>query len=333
MPAINEGAARTAFKSKGRTVGVPSHYAVGHTMDENDVRFANRQLASVLLNVLASALSRKVGDAIEANVKARLGEGATAEAIKAEVAKATDAEKDAALAAISDADVQAAFDKIYTNYTIGQTVVRDGSSLHDPVQSIANNMAWEKVKELLKKRKIRVNSVKAEKKAQLIADYLKRDPSIMESAKAVFGSTSPTIPDDMFAGLEVDTTPAPAGDNTVEGGAGNDSVAGDASTVAGSEPETVGGGDGNDSVAASDPASTVEGGQGEDTVSGGDNAAPAADTPSDGNAVASPGAVNSGADPAEGASESIPGQDNPGSSEVAPDASAGEKTPPGGAFA
>ena len=214
MPTITDNATRQAYKFKGKTVNVPVHFAVGHTMTEDDARFANRQLASVTGNVLASALNRLANELASKD--------------KPEGYKPTDAERDAALKSITDTQAQEMFDKIYGNYKIGQVVSRDGSSLHDPVTAIARNIAWERVKGLLRTRKIKVSSVKADKKTELVDDMLKRDPSIMETAKAQVGATVPTDGlDDLFAGLEADTST----DSTTEANAGASAAAPNAAST------------------------------------------------------------------------------------------------------
>lgn len=194
---IDEAVARLPYKFKGKAVQVPTYFPVGHTLTENEAKFANRQLASVTGNVLASALNRLVDKKTEDNGKLA----------DTDSAKAKDADGKAkvfTIADVTDTEAQALFDAIWTRYEPGVTATRDGSSVHDPVEAIANNIAWERIKVQLKARNIRVGSVKAEKKAELVKALRDKDPTILETAKAQVATIPPdTFSDDMFAGLPV----------------------------------------------------------------------------------------------------------------------------------
>lgn len=196
MPAIDPATPTLPFKFKGRTVNIPQIVKTGDSLTENHAKFFNRQLASVTGNVLSSALARLVETKNDATkpgyIKKPDGTTYTIEDV-------------------TDTEAQAMYDAIFTRYEPGVTATRDGSSLHDPVQSIANNMAWERIKMSLKARNIKVASVKPEKKAELIGALLTRDPSILEAAKAQVASVATTEGlDDMFAGLPVGDAPAAA---------------------------------------------------------------------------------------------------------------------------
>lgn len=194
MPAIDSATPTLPFKFKGRTVNIPQIVKTGDSLTENHAKFFNRQLASVTGNVLSSALARLV----------ETKNDTTKEGYVAKPDGTPYTIED-----VSDADAQAMYDAIFTRYEPGVTATRDGSSLHDPVESIANNMAWERIKVSLKARNIKVASVKPEKKAELIGQLRTRDPSILEAAKAQVASVATTEGlDDMFAGLPVGDAPA-----------------------------------------------------------------------------------------------------------------------------
>lgn len=176
MPEINQASSKANYKFKGHTVAIAPHFAEGHVLSANDAKFANRQLASVIGNMLGQALNRKV-EALQ----------------KAEDAKESGfkANEDGTRYQFTAADVdgvQALTDEIYTNYEIGVSNYRtgDGSSTRDPVKSIADNIAWERIKVLLGNKNIKVGSVKAEQRAKLIAQLHEKDPSILVQAKATY---------------------------------------------------------------------------------------------------------------------------------------------------
>lgn len=176
MPEINQASAKANYKFKGHTVAIAPHFTEGHVLSANDAKFANRQLASVIGNMLGQALNRKV----EALQKA--------EDAKESGFKANEDGTRYQFTAADISDVQALTDEIYTNYEIGVSNYRtgDGSSARDPVKSIADNIAWERIKVLLGNKNIKVGSVKAEQRAKLIAQLHEKDPSILVQAKATY---------------------------------------------------------------------------------------------------------------------------------------------------
>jgi hypothetical protein len=184
---------RTRFKFKGFDINVPQPFTEGQTLDANLTKFINRQLASVTGNIFASAANRALSKAQdEENAKAK-AENRTARTL--------------ALSDVMDAaKAQEVFDKIVGDYEPGVVSERGVGEARDPVESIASNIAWERIKARLKANNIKVNSVKAEKKADLIKQLLARDPSIMEQAKAAVGDNAPSDGlDDLFSDLGGDT--------------------------------------------------------------------------------------------------------------------------------
>lgn len=209
MPKVAEGeAARpvSPYKFKGHTVQVPVWYSEGHVMDADDARFANRQLASVNGNILASAIARllanrqeemdKLPDTVDdgnGNLIANPAVVWTADGKRAQLGADT----------LSGDEVQSMFDDIFGRYEIGKANNRgDGSSIHDPVESIARNMAWELgVKPLLRAQGFKINEVKADKKNELVDQYLDAFPNIRETAKAQFEAANAAGP--AVAGLDL----------------------------------------------------------------------------------------------------------------------------------
>lgn len=253
MPAIDPAAPRQDYKFKGKKVSVPQHYKTGDVMTENDAKFGNRQLASALGNVLASAINRLVDKKTAENAK-------LADTDTAKQKNPDGSPKLFGLDDITDAEAQTMFDTIYGDYEIGVNNRGDGTggAVHDPATAIANNIAWERVKGLLRDRNIKIGSIKADKKTELVADMLRRDPSIMEAAKSQVGAVTPDEGlDSLFAGLPTGDAPAPV-------------PPGPSTEVAASGSETVAGTEGADSVPAAQGSDTVL--PGSDTVEGGASA-------------------------------------------------------------
>lgn len=196
MPAIAADTPTLPFKFKGRAVNIPQLVKEGDILTEAFAKFFNRQYASVTGNILSSALARLIETKNDATKEGHVA--------KADGTPYT-------IDDVTDTEAQSLYDAINLRYEPGVTATRDGSSLHDPVTSIANNMAWERIKVSLKARNIKVASVKPEKKAELIGQLLTRDPTILEAAKAqVAAVASGPDTDDMFAGLGGDAVDASA---------------------------------------------------------------------------------------------------------------------------
>jgi hypothetical protein len=236
MPAIQPDAARIAYKFKGKTVQVPHYFTTGQALNEMEARFAQRQLASVTGNVLSSAITRKVAKMNEANAALpdsapegtdpqpgvnvrRLAAPADDGSVPTETIKGKDGTPDVTRPAsynytesdIDEATAQSMFDAIFTDYEIGANNNRgDGeSTVHDPVESIARNMAWEiGVKPLLKDKGFKLNSVTAELKAKLIGQYLDQYPSLRETAKAQFDTARSAPATDLDALIATANAPA-----------------------------------------------------------------------------------------------------------------------------
>lgn len=258
MPKINPDAPRIAYKFKGKTVQVPHYFTTGQALDEMEARFAQRQLASVTGNVLSSAITRKIAKMNEANAAltddtrrlAAANEDGTIPQEKFTTKDAAGVETTVERPAsyvytetdIDEPTAQAMFDEIFASYEIGANNNRgEGEgSVHDPVESIARNMAWEiGVKPLLKDKGFKLNAVTAELKAKLVGQYLDQYPSLRETAKVQFdnarkvttgdldsiiasmstpaASTEATTPDDANAGTEGESpSPAPSADAAPE---------------------------------------------------------------------------------------------------------------------
>lgn len=179
MPAIQENATRTKYKFVGHEITIPAHYTPGYVMTDADTRFANRQLASVTGNSLAYALKTKAKALTEANAKATGKDQRKGEDGKPYVFTPSD---------FTAEQVQAEADRIFTEYEIGAVrAPGTGSGPRDPVEALANNIAWERIKELLAKKNIKSGTIKAEHRAKLIGDLRDRDPSILEQAKSALG--------------------------------------------------------------------------------------------------------------------------------------------------
>ncbi len=304
---------RGQFKFKGKTVSVVQPWKPGDTLSDNHAKFVNRSFASIVGNILSSAINRHVDKLKAANDK--LPDGDT---------NKLPADFDY-LGTMTDAEAQKMLDAIVANYEPGVTAARGEGIARDPIESIADNIAWEKIKARLTKLNIKVSSVNKDKKSELIDQMHTLDPSIMAEAKRIYeGNTTDEGVDKLLAGL------APAADAATPGASD-----GGQTNVTNNDTQS-----GTDTAQPND-ANTVSGGQGADTVSGTEGGAPitdaqthvepgqgtAPDVVKDGDAAAPGAAV-----PAVEAGEAPSPVDNPGNVEVAPDAGAGEVTPPKGAF-
>lgn len=218
MPKIAEDAARHQYKFKGHVVTIPEVVRPGEPLTENIARFINRQFATVIGNSLGSQITRLV------------------DAAQAEENKKPEGERQTLGADFLDtAEVQKMADELVTNYELGVNNRGSGvsSGPRDPVQSIADNIAWERIKARLIASNYKINSVKAEKRRELIASLLEKDPSIMVQAKAAYESTAA---DAAVDGLDLSglTEDAPAADAPADAGqdttTGNDSETGEATS-------------------------------------------------------------------------------------------------------
>lgn len=201
---VDANVERKAFESKGHKLSIAQPFTEGHTLTANEALFVNRQLASVTTNILASWLNREV-ERLNAENDKLLASTDKAERAKA---KAKGPKGEPAYSVADVPGVQEKYDEIFAAYEPGVTTRGSGGgAAHDPVQSIANSIAWEQLKVRLKAKGFKVNSVKAEKKADLVAQWLEKNPAILETAKAQFAaSDTPTSADedlgDLFDGLE-----------------------------------------------------------------------------------------------------------------------------------
>lgn len=258
MVQFSPDAARLSYKFKGKSITAPVIFATGHALTELEAKWANKQAHSVMGNVLASALDAAAAKALI---------DAKPEAERKDYEPSKD-DRNAWIAALADTKAQETFDKILADYELGAARSRGEGVSRDPATSVARNMAWERIKMLLAKKGIAANSIKAEKRNQLIDQMLEKDPSIMETAKSVVSADSASDGmDDILEGLGNDTTAAPAGTDTV------------AAPTSGTD--TVDAGTGTDTVANVDPTTdgAVPQGVSSDAVSG--DAAPSTDTPAD----------------------------------------------------
>lgn len=228
---INATLPRVPYKFKGKNINAPVAFTDNTPLTGNLLKWANRQMVSVLGNVLSSALTRKARDTLEAQALAALPADATDAAKKQAKANITDAQVADAVKAIPDADAQTMFDAIWTGYKPGETRVSGDGQMRDPVESIANNIAKERVKKLLNKQNIKVSTVTPAKMAEFVKQLRDRDPSILEEAKAQYDKDDAEIGLD-FSSLGTDTAaaastePGASGADTVSGDTGADSVEG-----------------------------------------------------------------------------------------------------------
>lgn len=209
---LTDATPKAAFKFKGYDINVAQPFTEGQTLDANLTKFINRQLASVTGNIFASAVNRLLAKAQEAE-----NEKAKTENRAAKTLALTDA--------LSAADAQAMFDKIMADYEPGVQSERGEGIARDPVETLANNIAWERIKQRLKAKNIKVNSVSTEKRAEFIKQLREKDPSILVQAKAAVGGEAPTDGlDDLLGDLGNETT---AGADTTSGEAGTDQPQGE----------------------------------------------------------------------------------------------------------
>lgn len=239
MPAIQDTAVRTKYKFVGHEITIPAHYTPGHVMTDADARFANRQLASVTGNSLAYTMKVKAKALTEENEKATGKDQRKGDDGKPYVFTPSDFTAEA---------VQAEADRIFTEYEIGAVrATGTGSGPRDPVEALANNIAWERIKEVLAKKNIKSGTIKAEHRAKLIADLRDRDPSILEQAKSALGREEA---DTAVEGLDLSILEASEGEaaqsgdtaegqGSVEGGSDLTPSEGRVETSEGNEAETA----------------------------------------------------------------------------------------------
>jgi len=211
------------YKFVGHIVQVPLHFSEGQALTALEARFANRQLASTVGNVFASAIKRLVA-----------AKQTEADALDDDAYDAAGYSRDEAgnripldSTAIDEATAQSTFNSIYDGYEIGANNNRgDGTAKeHDPVEAIARNMAWEMVKGLLKKANRKVNSVKADKKNELVDAYLEKFPAIRLGAQAQWDAAQAADVSDVDFDLG-EEAPEPEAEGEGEGDAPADDTPG-----------------------------------------------------------------------------------------------------------
>ena len=233
MPQVNPNLPTAQYKFMGQTVTIPANWKEGDTLSAPHAKFINRQLASVVGNLLGGSIRKK------------LEELQKAEEAKPEAERRKDPTDPTKPYVFTVADLdpgfaQAETDRIFAAYEPGVTAARGGGggSVHDPVQSIADGIAWEKVKERLAAKNVPINRVKADKRRELVAQYHEKFPGILEQARAIFAAQAqaPKEGEDDFDIGDVnaltagsDTTPgqdSTSGDSTSSGNSSEGSDAG-----------------------------------------------------------------------------------------------------------
>lgn len=232
---IDSNAPTREYKFMGFTTAIPAPYVEGQTLDANTTKFINRQFASVIGNLVGQAIRREV----DAQVKAGNAD------FKAEN--------------LTQDWVNAKLTEILTSYEPGVSNTRTGAATsHDPVQAIADSIAWEKIKERLKAKGHTINSVKADKRRELIAQYHEKFPNLLEEAKAIYaastkGNDTAAEDEDFLDFSGIGEGEAEGNDSTPGTDSATDSTPADVARVEGSEPA-----DNTAPVPPSEPSSTAE---------------------------------------------------------------------------
>lgn len=203
-------APRHAFKFKGIEVQAPYTYAEGHTLTANEATFINRNLASVVGNLLSGRIQTRI-DALVAGDKEKGIAPLSKEDALAQV-KASGLDKDFT-------SWQDAYDAAFADYEPGVNNRGEGGSggSVDPVQKVANQIADTKVREALKERNIPFKKVQGEVFTNLKAQYIEKNPWVLELARQQVAATQAAGPavdeDDLFADLPTgDEDEAPLAD-------------------------------------------------------------------------------------------------------------------------
>lgn len=212
-----ESAPRHEFKFKGVSVQVPFTFTEGHALTENEARFMNRTLASVIGNLTGS----KISATIEALVKGDKDKGVAP-------LSREDATAQALANGADGKSWQTIFDEKFAEYELGVNNRAEGSGqVIDPVAKLARQIADGEVRKLLKGKNIPFKKVQGEVFAKLVSDYVDQNPWVSALAKtqveAIQAQSATPSSDDLFAGLdlgsedETSTDEAPTEQPTAEG--------------------------------------------------------------------------------------------------------------------
>lgn len=190
---ISDTTPRHDYKFMGYALAIPAPFTEGQVLDAPLTKFINRQLASVIGNLTGQAIRREV----EKRQKGTPASGDKPAVPAQPNFKAEDLGADWVNAQL--AEILAGYEPGVTNARTG------GGSAHDPVQSIADGIAWEKIKERLKALGKAINSVKADKRKELVAQYHAKFPNLLEEARAIYAASTQGADsasgDDDFLGL------------------------------------------------------------------------------------------------------------------------------------
>lgn len=201
MPRIADTAERHAFKFKGVDISAPFVYAPGHVLTDNEAKFINRQLVSTIGNILAGALTAQVKKLVDGDPKATPPIPGLSQ-------------EDALAKSITDGpgegkSWQEFYDAKFADYEPGVNNRGEGTgAVQDPVAKLANSIAGDKVKELLKAKNIPFARVRGEPFAKLVAQYVEKNAWVSELAKVQIeaikasGAEAPAT-DDLFEGVDL----------------------------------------------------------------------------------------------------------------------------------
>lgn len=150
---------------QGLAFEVDRPYAAGaHTLTAGEANALNQTRAENLRNNFASVVKKAMADYRKANNMAE------------------DAE-----VAVSNLDhdaLKAEFETYVKEYEFSERAGGGGPRTpKDPVEREANRIAWDKIKVALGKQNIKIDSISAERKAELIASAIEKYPAITEEAQ------------------------------------------------------------------------------------------------------------------------------------------------------
>lgn len=152
-------ATTSKIKVQGLIFEASKPYSEGYVLNALEAKTLNQTRDENLRNNFAKTVKD-----LQAKLQAEAGEGNTPREMTIE----------------EIADLQAKFAAYDASYTFAE---RRTAAPVDPVEKIAHSLAWEHIKSKLKERNYDLKTVTPEKKEELIASLISKDPSIMEEAK------------------------------------------------------------------------------------------------------------------------------------------------------
>jgi hypothetical protein len=164
---------------QGMSFEVDRPYAAGeHVLTAGEANALNQTRAENLRNNFASVVKKAMVDYRKAN---NMAEDAEVPVDKLD--------RDA---------LEAEFDKYAAEYQFSERAGGGGPRTpKDPVEREANRIAWDKIKVSLGKKGIKIDSISAEKKAELIASALEKYPAITEEAQRRVNTAAEIALDDL----------------------------------------------------------------------------------------------------------------------------------------